>query len=151
MRIGIIGAGMTGLTAAYHLSKAGHEVIIYEHAPFIGGHASTFPVQGTLLERGYHHLFTSDIDIQDLVEDLGIPDVLEWIPSSVGIYAKGSIYNLNSPIDLLKLSPLNLFNRLRLGFVLKYLQTQKNWMKYDHITAVEWLQSKLGNQAYQML
>ena len=87
MRIGIIGAGMTGLTAAYHLSKAGHEVIIYEHAPFIGGHASTFTVQGTLLERGYHHLFTSDIDIQDLLEDLGIPDVLEWIPSSVGIYA----------------------------------------------------------------
>ncbi len=151
MRIGIIGAGMTGLTAAYHLSKAGHEVIIYEHAPFIGGHASTFTVQGTLLERGYHHLFTSDIDIQDLVEDLGIPDVLEWIPSSVGIYAKGSIYSLNSPIDLLKLTPLNLFNRLRLGFVLKYLQTQKDWMKYDHITAVEWLKSKLGNQAYQML
>ena len=52
MRIGIIGAGMTGLTAAYHLSKAGHEVIIYEHAPFIGGHASTFLCKGPYLNVG---------------------------------------------------------------------------------------------------
>tara|TARA_A100001037_G_scaffold305434_1_gene345620 strand:+ start:6242 stop:7546 length:1305 start_codon:yes stop_codon:yes gene_type:complete len=151
MRIGIIGAGMTGLTAAYHLSNAGHEVVIYEHAPFAGGHASTFSIQGNLLERGYHHLFTSDTDIQSLVSELGIPDVLEWLPSSVGIYADGAIYDLNSPIDLLKLSPLKMINRFRLGVVLKYLQLQTNWMKYDHITATSWLRSKLGKQAYEML
>ena len=104
MRIGIIGAGITGLTAAYHLSKEGHKVTIYEHAPFIGGHASTFEVQGSQLERGYHHLFTSDQDIQELVDLLGISDAIQWIPSSVGIYVAGSVHNLNSPIDLIKLS-----------------------------------------------
>ena len=151
MRIGIIGAGMTGLTAAYHLSNQGHEVTIFEHAPFAGGHASTFEVQGGILERGYHHLFTSDTDIQELVASLGLPSLIEWMPSSVGIYAKGAIYKLNSPLDLLKLSPLKFINRVRLGFVLKYLQLQKNWRKYEQVTAARWLRNKLGKQAYEML
>lgn len=151
MRIGIIGAGITGLTAAYHLSKEGHKVTIYEHAPFIGGHASTFEVQGSQLERGYHHLFTSDQDIQELVDLLGISDAIQWIPSSVGIYVAGSVHNLNSPIDLIKLSPLKLINRLRLGIILKYLQMQKKWKKYDRITAKKWLRTKLGREAYEML
>ena len=56
MRVGVIGAGVTGLTAAYELSKKGHHVIVYERAPFLGGQASTFDVGGGRLERGYHHL-----------------------------------------------------------------------------------------------
>ena len=36
MKIGIIGAGVAGLTAAYDLSRAGHNVTVYESAPFIG-------------------------------------------------------------------------------------------------------------------
>ena len=67
MKIGIIGAGATGLTAAYELGKAGHNVIVYERASFIGGQASTFDIGGVSLERGYHHLFTTDNDISTLI------------------------------------------------------------------------------------
>ena len=66
MRVGIIGAGAAGLAAAYELGKRGHDVVVYERAPFMGGQASTFDVGGARLERGYHHLFTSDTDIIDL-------------------------------------------------------------------------------------
>mgnify|MGYP003712620515 CR=1 FL=1 len=72
MRVGIIGAGATGLAAAYDLAGQGHQVAVYERAPFLGGHASTFDVGGARLERGYHHLFTSDTDILDLVDDIGL-------------------------------------------------------------------------------
>ena len=52
MRAGIIGAGATGLSAAYYLGKAGHQVTVFERAPFLGGQASTFDVGGARLERG---------------------------------------------------------------------------------------------------
>ena len=51
MQIGIIGAGIAGLTCAYELCRQGHTVDIYETAPFVGGQASTFTVQGSQLER----------------------------------------------------------------------------------------------------
>jgi protoporphyrinogen oxidase len=151
MEIGIIGAGMTGLTAAYFLSEHGHQVTIYEHAPFIGGHASTFTLNGVQLERGYHHIFTSDEDILDLIQIIGIPDGMRWIKSTVGIYAESKIYALNTPFDLLKLRPLKILNRVRLGLVLFYIQRQKNWMKYEKISAAEWLNKYLGSQAYKVL
>ena len=56
MNIGIIGAGIAGLAAALRLTKAGHQVTLYEGAPFLGGQASTFDVGGGRLEKGYHHL-----------------------------------------------------------------------------------------------
>ena len=39
MKIGIIGAGATGLTAAFELSEKGHQVKVYERDDFMGGHA----------------------------------------------------------------------------------------------------------------
>jgi cation diffusion facilitator CzcD-associated flavoprotein CzcO len=37
MRVGIIGAGVAGLTTAKVLKQAGHEVIVYDKAPDVGG------------------------------------------------------------------------------------------------------------------
>ena len=72
MKIGIIGAGATGLTAAFELSEKGHQVKVYERDDFMGGHASTFQIGNHPLERGYHHWFTSDIDILRLMMVIGL-------------------------------------------------------------------------------
>ena len=40
MKIAIIGAGFGGMAAAYDLSKAGHQVTIYEAAAQVGGLAA---------------------------------------------------------------------------------------------------------------
>ena len=45
MRVGIIGAGAAGLAAGYELGKHGHDVTVYERAPFLGGQASTFDLR----------------------------------------------------------------------------------------------------------
>ena len=54
MKICIIGAGIAGLSAAYNLSKIGHEVSIYESSPFAGGQASTIKINDFEIEKAYH-------------------------------------------------------------------------------------------------
>ncbi len=148
MKVAIIGAGATGLPAAYDLLRAGHEAIVYERAPFIGGHASTFDVGGERLERGYHHWFTSDTDITDLVEEIGLGDSIRWIDSTVGTLYDGRIYDFVTPLDLLKYKPLSFIDRIRLGLTTLYLQRQKDWRKYEGVSASEWLRRHGGRNVY---
>jgi protoporphyrinogen oxidase len=75
MRIAVLGAGVTGLVAAHRLTEAGHVVDVYERWPGLGGQAATLDVgDGHLVERYYHHLFTSDVHITRLYDELGMPE-----------------------------------------------------------------------------
>jgi protoporphyrinogen oxidase len=151
MKVGIVGAGATGLAAAYDLVKAGHEATVYEGAPFLGGQASTFDVGGSRLEKGYHHLFTSDRDIVDLIHELGLGHKLAWIESKVGIFHDGRIYNFITPMDLLRFTPLSLVDRVRMGLATLYLQRYKDWRKLEGITAAEWIRKYAGKGAYDVV
>jgi predicted NAD/FAD-binding protein len=51
MRIAIIGAGISGLTAAYLLNRE-HEVTVYEAADYAGGHANTATIDAGDRELG---------------------------------------------------------------------------------------------------
>ena len=151
MRVGVIGGGAAGLSAAFELVKRGHQAHVFERAPFLGGQASTFEVGGGRLERGYHHLFMSDTHMVDLIQQLGLGHKLAWIESKVGFYHGGKIWKFTSPTDLLKFTPLSLFDRFRLGLVTYYLQKVKNGLKYEGVTAAEWLEKRVGLRAYQVV
>ena len=151
MKVGVIGGGAAGLTAAFELVKRGHQAHVYERAPFLGGQASTFDVGGGRLERGYHHLFMSDTHMVDLIHELGLGHKLAWIESKVGFYHGGKIWKFASPVDLLKFTPLSLFDRLRLGLVTLYLQKTKKGLKFEGTTAAEWLQKRVGKRAYEVV
>ncbi len=89
MKIAIIGAGYGGMAAAYDLRKAGHEVIIYESADFVGGLASGFkePHWDWSVEKFYHHWFQSDSSMMGLIEELGLKDkVIFPRPLTVMLY-----------------------------------------------------------------
>ncbi len=44
MRIAIVGTGISGMTAAYHL-QADHELTVFEANGYIGGHTNTVDVE----------------------------------------------------------------------------------------------------------
>lgn len=147
-KIGIIGGGYAGLTAALRLAQAGNDVTVWERGQ-LGGQAATIPLNDTRIEIFYHHLFQSDTHIQNLARELGIDDQLMWLPSDVSYYADGKILPLNGAIDLLKLNIIPIWDRLRVGLVTFWLQQQKAWKKYEDITAHEWLTRALGRNAYE--
>ena len=151
MRVGIIGGGAAGLAAALELTSKGHFAEVFEAAPFLGGQASTFEVGGGQLERGYHHLFVSDTDMVQLIDELGLGDSMEWLESKVGLFHGGRIWDFATPMDLLRFSPLPLVQRIRLGLWTFLLQKTRNWRKFEDVTAAEWTRRHMGEDAYRVI
>ena len=149
MKIGILGAGATGLSAAWDISRAGHQVTIYERDNFIGGHASTFDIEGSAIEKGYHHWFTNDHNILQLCSEIGIENQIIWNSSKVGTFFNGKSYNFGTPIDLIRYKPLSILNRVRLGLSALKVQKIRNWTDIEHFTASEWLQDNVDQKVYE--
>ena len=150
MRVGIVGAGAAGLAAAYELGLNGHSAAVYESAPFLGGQASTFDVGGARLEKGYHHWFTSDTDIVELTQEIGLGHQIRWVDSKVGTLWDGKVYDFVTPMDLLRFTPLSFADRVRLGLTTLYLQRQGDYRKYEGVTADEWLRRYAGQRCYEV-
>ena len=151
MRVAILGAGVTGLVAGPRLAEAGHTCDVYERWPGLGGQAATLDVgQGHLLERYYHHLFTSDRHIADLYEELGMPDELEWRQSNVAFFVDGRSWPFNGPLDLLRFGPLSPPSRIRMGLAVLLLQRRHRDVRpFERETAREWVIRAMGTQAWE--
>ena len=148
MNVSVIGGGVTGLVTAYKLSKEGYKVTIFESSYFLGGQASVVNLGRFKIERGYHHLFQNDIDIIELIEELNLSNSLKWYKSSVGMYSNKKLYPFSTPKDLLNYKPISILNRFKLGLVSLYLKRQRNWKKYEKITAQNWMKKYVGNEIY---
>ncbi|KAI4368428.1 hypothetical protein MLD38_016985 [Melastoma candidum] len=52
-RVAVVGAGVSGLVAAYELASAGVEVSLFEQEDYLGGHARTVTLDGVELDLGF--------------------------------------------------------------------------------------------------
>ena len=150
-RVAVLGAGVAGLVCAYRLSQHGHVCDVYERWPGLGGQAATLDVgSGHLLERYYHHLFTSDRHIVALYDELGLGDELEWRPSSMAFFVDGRQWAFDGPLDLLRFRPLSPPDRLRMGLAVLLLQRRaKRVEPFESITARAWIESRMGRGAWR--
>lgn len=58
-KIAIIGAGISGLTAALALEKEGYSTTLYDRNPFVGGRVTSQKVSGYTLDVGFQVLLTA--------------------------------------------------------------------------------------------
>ncbi len=68
----VVGAGVTGLTAATMLKSAGRSVVIVEARDRVGGRLLTETVNGTRVEQGGQWLSAGQDQLLRLIEDLGL-------------------------------------------------------------------------------
>src|SRR3989344_9667678 len=115
MKIGIIGAGFSGLASAYYLAKKSHEVTVFEKDPQPGGLAVGFknPKWEWSLEHHYHHFFTNDKAILTLCKEVNHEVIIARPKTSV--YVNGKQYQLDSPMSVLRFSHLSSLNRFRMA------------------------------------
>ena len=64
MKIGIIGGGMMGLATAFYLSRNGHDIVIFEKDPQVGGLSKSEEMMpGFRWDRFYHVILSTDTDL----------------------------------------------------------------------------------------
>ncbi len=93
----VVGAGIAGLTAAYYLQQAGHDVLVLDANQKVGGRMFTIEWEGFLVDGGAKFVTTSDRSLLDMVRDVGLEDQL--VKSEQGlritIYRDGKLHTAN--------------------------------------------------------
>ncbi|HEX5379992.1 MAG TPA: NAD(P)/FAD-dependent oxidoreductase [Phenylobacterium sp.] len=88
----IIGAGPAGLTAAYTLAKAGHDVLVLEQDPtYVGGISRTVHYKGFLFDIGGHRFFSKAREVVELWDEI-LPDDFIERPRLSRIFYGGKFY-----------------------------------------------------------
>lgn len=76
LNVAIVGAGITGLSAAYRLKKRGCQVTLFEASDAVGGNIKGSIDDNWLADSGYGLINTSAPHMQELIADLDLRDEL---------------------------------------------------------------------------
>ena len=115
--IGIVGAGIAGLAAAYRLQEHGHEVRVFEASEQVGGLAAVYETSGDPIEQFYHHLSKSEETIVELAADLGLGEDVEWRIGKNAYYVDGIVHPMDTPWQILAYPYLSVYDKFRLGML----------------------------------
>jgi protoporphyrinogen oxidase len=150
LKIGIIGAGVAGMAAAWDLVRAGHEVELFEAESTVGGLAAGFRDESWdwSLEKFYHHWFESDKDLLALTEEMGTHDKVIFPRPKTSYWVDGQILRSEMNASALFL-PISFLAKIRLGLTGVYLKFLTNdWRALEKVTADSWMKRWMGEEAY---
>jgi protoporphyrinogen oxidase len=146
----IIGGGPAGLRAAHSLAQTGLHTTLLEGSSVLGGLASWFDVQGTVIERYYHFICKGDDALTRTLDEIGLTHKLHWRPSRMAYFVDGQTYPFLTPLELLRFKPLSLFDRVRAGLAVK-LAMRLREEDLAPQQAEAWLRRQFGDNAYRVI
>ncbi len=151
MKIGIIGAGFTGLAAAYELVTRGYSVTVFEKDQEPGGLAIGYKEKKWQwsLEKYYHHWFVNDATILSLAQEINYPVIMKRPVTSV--YVNHEFFQLDSPKALMSFPNLSIVDRIRMACVLSFLRYNPLWQPLEYIKTTSFLKTTMGKKSYEML
>lgn len=151
MKVAIVGAGFTGLSAAHYLTKQKHEVVVFEKDKNPGGLAIGFfeKIWAWSLEKHYHHWFANDTSVLALAKEINYEVLIKRPKTSVLV--DGSIYQLDSPINVFQFPKLRIFDRVQMAAILGGLKYNPFWKPLESIRATNFLPKTMGKNAYSRL
>ena len=81
----IVGAGPTGLSAAYHLNE---ETLLLDKNPTVGGWCRSIEDKGFIFDHAGHIMFSNDVYVQQLYKIL-LGNNVHWQNREAWVYSKG--------------------------------------------------------------
>lgn len=149
--IGIVGGGLLGMTLALKLREEGFQVSLIESQSDLGGLASPFTIGDYTWDQFYHVILGSDIHLLHLLEQLDLKNRIHWKPTKTGFFSNGHLYSMSNALEFLTFPPLNLLDKVRLGFNIFYASRIKSGNHLETITAVDWLNRLSGRRTVETI
>ncbi len=141
MRIGILGAGLTGIELGKSLKKREQDFIIFEKDSEVGGLCRTFKSGQWSWDLGVHAIYSKNQEVMNYFHSLPID--YEHIDRNVKVYHHGSdgqIYILDYPFEN-GLADLPLEDKV--NCLLGYVEAQNNgYNSYKNLE--DWINNALG-------
>src|SRR5687767_4526664 len=109
----VLGAGLTGLSAAYHLRSP---ALLVERGPQVGGHARSVRRDGFTFDVTGHWLHLRDPQTRALVDRLFAPGELVSVERRTRVYSHGALLPYPFQANLHGL-PLEVVQECLVGFV----------------------------------
>lgn len=130
----IVGAGVSGLIAAFELEQAGHRVVVIERSGEVGGRVKTVQAAGASLDLGFQVLLSAYPLANKYLDMDGLN--LRRLASGALVYAGGSTHLIGDPLRDWKVLLPTLFAGVgSIGDKLKILKLNKR-MKAKSIEAI---------------
>lgn len=171
----ILGAGISGLGAAYKLSCNGQQTVVLEKDTTYGGLCGNFTIDGFRFDRFVHFSFAKDEQVNRIFMD-GAGKVFRHVPNAYNLYqgiwikhpAQNNLYPLSqkmkdavvrdflsrpTDIDSSQIQNYDQWLRLQFGhffaecFPIPY--TKKYWMTEAKDLETRWMGSREGSRLYQ--
>ncbi len=145
MRIAIIGAGLSGLTAANSLKEYADVTVFEKYKE--GGLAASYrnEEKGYWIEKFYHHCFRGDRALLDQIKKFKLSNKLVWKIARTGFASAGRIYPLNTPFEILRYPFLSFFDKIRLA-LFTISSKKKNYREFDDYGVIEGIRDELGDK-----
>ena len=147
-RITILGAGPTGLSCGWYLSKNGYSVTIIEKENFIGGTSTTFQHKDMALDLGPHRFTPHTEEILKFVKNLCGND-LKLMPQHIKVYLKKKYFDY--PFKALELA-FGMSPFAPIKFVSSFLANsfKKKLKNKPEISYKDWVENRFGNALYNL-
>ncbi len=95
--IGIVGAGLAGLTCARILDEAGVEYLIFDKSGSVGGRVATDHVSGFLIDRGFQVILDS---YPALRRHVSMSDLRPcYFESGAMLWERGRFWEIRNPLQ----------------------------------------------------
>jgi len=149
--IGVVGAGLMGMTLAYKLAMDGHKVTVLEHNDQTGGLATWHDFGDFVWDKFYHVILPSDRHTIALINELDMSDDLQWQQTYTGFYVDNKLHSISSNVEFLKFPLLSFVSKIRLGLTMFYASRINNWKKLETLACEQWLRKISGNENVEKL
>lgn len=88
----VVGGGISGLAAAYHLARAGTQVTVLEKAPGTGGVLRVSDVAGLPVDEGAESLLAARPEAVDLAREVGLgDDIVHPAEVTPALWSRGEV------------------------------------------------------------
>lgn len=145
----VLGGGLAGLSAAWHLKKAGKKVLLLEKSTRVGGAVRSVVTEGYTLEKGANSAALTP-DLEQWIQELGLSEQMIMPSTSAEnrfITRDGKLHPVKPALSwLLRTSLLSIRGKLRLA--------KEPWIRSQspgRESVRDFFTRRLGEESYQYL